>query len=272
MKKKLIILTIITIILAIVLGILLNYTYQNLKAYAASQSFLNSSLKFQEENEKTIFSINKITYFSNCNAEIATNSNSSFEISDLYQYTDIAIFLSPDSENLTSKNTIKSVILENINFSLLPSIGKPSLYYKNINDFAKPTFSKENLINEAITFYATSEDKIDYTKPILYNNCANPITLCYVNSNIKDKFTLSNNILNLSHDGTLLKTCGITLSSIACKLSLNITITNNLNETYYCPVVINIPLSTESNTIYDGNLTLKDNTNYKFIRINQKVN
>ena len=44
-------------------------------------------------------------------------------------------------------------------------------------------------------------------------------------------------------------------------------LTNNLNETYYCPITINIPLSTESNTIYDGNLTLKDSTNYKFIRI-----
>ena len=267
MKKKLIILIVINIILTIVLVFLLNYTYKNLKAYAASQSFLNSSLKFQEANEKTIFSINKITYFSNCNAEIATNSNSSFAISNLYQYTDLAIFLSPDSENLTSKNTIKSVILENIHFSLPPSIGKPNLYYKNINDFAKPIFLKENLINEAITFDTTSEDKIDYSKPVLYNNCANPITLCYVNSSIKDKFTLSNNISNLSHDGTLLKTCGIALSSIACKLSFNVTITNNLNETYYCPITINIPLSTESNTIYDGNLTLKDSTNYKFIRI-----
>lgn len=267
MKKKLIILIIITIILTIFLGILLNYTYKSFKAYTASQSFLNSSLKFQEANEKTIFSINKITYFSNCNAEISTNSNSSFTISDLYQYTDIAIFLNPNSEDLTSKNTIKSVILENIKFSLPPSVGKPSLYYKNINDFAKPVFSKENLINEAITFDTTSEDKIDYTKPILYNNCANPITLCYVNTNIQDKKTLSSNVSNLSHDGTLLKNCGITLNSIACKISFNVTITNNLNETYYCPVTINIPLSTESSTIYDGNLTLKDSTNYKFIRV-----
>ena len=32
---------------------------------------------------------------------------------------------------------------------------------------------------------AITENDIDYSKPILYNNCANPITLCYVNSNIK---------------------------------------------------------------------------------------
>ncbi len=266
MKKKFIILTIITIILTIILVFLLSYTYKSIKAYTASQSFLSSSLKFQEANEKTIFSINKITYFSNCNADISTNSNSSFTISDLYQYTDIAIFLSPNSEKLTSKNTIKSVILEDINFSLLPSIGKPSLYYKNINDFAKPTFLKENLINNAITFYTTSEDKIDYTKPILYNNCANPITICYVNEKIQDKYTLSNNVSNLSHDGTLLKKCAITLNSISCKISFNMTITNNLNETYSCPITLSIPLSTESNTIYDGSLTLKDTTNFKFIR------
>ena len=39
------------------------------------------------------FSIDKIVYFSsaNCNSDI--NTNSSFTISNLYQYTDIAIFI-----------------------------------------------------------------------------------------------------------------------------------------------------------------------------------
>ena len=267
MKKKNIILTIIFLISIILLAVLCGLTYKTVKGYACSNSFLNSSLEFQQNNEKTIFSIDKITYFSSANATVETNSNSSFTISDLYQYTDIAIFLTPHSEALTSKNTLKSVTLSDIQFSSVPRVGTPSLYYKNINDFASSKFSKDNLISGEINFDATSENQIDYSKPILYNNCANPITLCYVNSDIQDKYTLSNKISNIAHNGSLLKTCGITLNSISCKLSFVVNITNNLDEIYTCPITLTIPLSTESSTVYDGNLTLKDTTNYKFINM-----
>ena len=110
--------------------------------------------------------------------------------------------------------------------------------------------------------------QIDYSKPILYNNCANPITLCYVNSELKNNYTFSNDISNLTYNGSLLKMCGITLSSLNCQISFTITITNNLDETYSCPIILNIPLSTEQNTIYDGSLTVKDAVNYRFIRTN----
>ena len=267
MKKRDIILTIVLVITIFIFIILSGMTLNTLKTYASSEKYLNSTLKILELNEEMIFSIKKITFFSSCNANIDTNSNSSFKISDLYQYTDIAIFLDPGNKELSAKNTLKSVSLSNINFSLKPSIGSPNLYYKNINDFAKPNFSSENIIDKSITFEATSENTLDYAKPILFNNCANPITLCYVNSRVEDEFTLSNDISNISHNGSLLKSCGITLNSIACKLSFEISITNNLNEIYTCPITLNIPLSTESNTIYDGNLILEDNTSiYKFIR------
>lgn len=267
MKRKNIILTIIFIFSTILLAVLLLFTYKTAKRYYYSNYFLNSTLKFQQNNNGTIFSIDKITYFSSCDANINTNSNSSFAISDLYQYTDIAIFINPNSENLTNKNTLKSVILSDINFSLSPTVGKPNLYYKNINDFATSKFSAESLIEKSITFNTTSSNELDYSTPTLYNNCANPITLCYVNSEIEDNYTLPNDVSNISYNGSLLKTCGITLNSISCKLSFVITITNNLNETYACPLTLTIPLSTENSTIYDGSLTLKDSTKYKFIRI-----
>ena len=79
---------------------------------------------------------------------------------------------------------------------------------------------------------------------------------------------MNNAISNISHNGSLLKSCGITLNSIACNLSFDLTIVNNLDETYSCPVTLNIPLSTEMSTIYDGSLTFKESLEYKFIRTN----
>lgn len=264
--KKNIILTVAFIFFMIILIILSGATYKTVKGYSDSEKYLDSIYKIQEYNNEKIFTIEKITYFSSSDANIETNSNSSFTISDLYQYTDIAIFINPNSENLTNKNTLKSVTLKNIDFLLKPSIGTQALYYKNINDFATSNFSKKNLIENSINFDTTSENTIDYSKPILYNNCANPITLCYINSSIQKKYTLNNAISNIAHNGSLLKACGITLNSIACKISFEIEIINNLDETYLCPITLNIPLSTDISTIYDGSLTLKDTTNYTFIR------
>ncbi len=261
------ILTLISLILLIILIMLSSLTYQDIQKYNNSKSFYLSTSDFVENNINPIFTIDKITYFSGCNAQIGTNTNSSFVISDLYQYSDIAIFINNNHQNeLTPENTLKSVEITDINYSLAPSIGQQNLYYKNIKDFAKPIYSKDNIISNSLNFQTTSENSIDYSTPILYNNCANPITLCYVNSNLTTDYTLSDDISNISYDGSLLKKCGITLNSLSCKLSFVINITNNLDEVFYCPLTLTIPLSTESSTIYDGNLTIKDSTSYAFIK------
>ena len=268
MKKNNIILSILFLIFITTLIILLPITYQTVKAYNNSNNFVDSIIKIQQNNIEPIFTINKITYFSSCNAKGDTNSNSSFTISDLYQYTDIAIFISPVSSNLNGKNTLKNVILNNIQFDITPSIGNQSLYYKSLLDFATSKYNQEKIIDKSIYFEATSESIIDYSQPVLYNNCANPITICYVNSGLKENFTFSNDISKLAYNGSLLKMCGIALSSLNCKITLDITITNNIDETYFCPITLNIPLSTENSTIYDGNLTINDSVNYSFIKIN----
>ena len=67
--------------------------------------------------------------------------------------------------------------------------------------------------------------------------------------------------------GSLLKTSQVTLNSLACKLSMIITIKNNLQESYSCPIVLNIPLSTENSTIYNGSLIYTFNPDFNFIKV-----
>lgn len=90
--------------------------------------------------------------------------------------------------------------------------------------------------------------------------------MSYVNSKIKENYTL-NDISDIVYDGSLLKKCNITLNSIECQISFLITIVNNLNEKFTCPIVLSIPLSIDNSSIYDGNLTLKQKCNYKFIKL-----
>jgi hypothetical protein len=260
--KKRNFLILILLFLSLILAILTNIVYAS---YLNKTSLEKSINEINKNNEKEIFSINKIVYFSSCSAN-ADISNSNFMINNLFQYTDIAIYINNDFENLSLENTLKSVYIDNVNFTTSPEIGTPSLYFKNLNNFATDIYLKENKISDKLFFDVTSEDSIDYSEAILYNNCANPITLSYVNENIKTDYVVSNISNPIIYDGSLLKKSNILLNSISCSISFDIYITNNLDEEFKCPVYLNIPLDNETASIYDGSLTLVDNTNYVFYR------
>lgn len=263
MHKKKTIFYIFSILVISIFGILIFFTVKEFEKKLCSYKFVK---EINELNLTSPFSVNKIVYFSSASSESEINPNSTFTINNLYQFTDIAVFINNNANNdFNAKNTLKNVSISNINYSLSPSIGAPSLYYKNINDFTKNNYDKNTKIENELNFEVSSENEIDFSKPVLFNNTANPISLCYVNSGLKTDYTLPEDVSNLSYDGSLLKKCNITLNSIACKISFVITIINNLDETYSCPFVLNIPLSTENSTVYDGSLIYTQETDYKFI-------
>lgn len=263
MDKKKIILTVITIILFIVVFFLAYLLFQK---YVLKKNFESDILSFANKNETTVFKISKITFFSSCDAKNKNITNTNFTIENLYQYTDMALFISSSSNEKNLENTFQEVFIDNIQLHTPPSVGKPKLYYKNINSFAKSDIIEENLINEKLEFTITSEDEANLDKPILYNNLANPIVLNYVNHNIKSDYTITDTSSPITYDGSLLKKCNVLLNTIACNISFDIYITNYLNQEFKCTVYIDIPLETEDKTIYDGNITVKKDTNFIFYR------
>lgn len=228
---------------------------------------------FADKNQKTIFSINKCVLFSNCNITNADNLYTNLKIDDLFQYTDIALFINNNSDENTLENTLKSVKISNIKYSVEPTVGEQKLYYKNINSFAEGFIpSEENLIENELNFEISSNDNEDLNTPTLYNNCANPITLSYVNDKIKTDYSIANssssgNSSSITYDGSLLKVCNVLLSSLNAKLSFDIFITNNLDQEFKCSVFVDIPLQTEDKSLYNGAVSLETKSNFKFIRI-----
>ena len=263
MDKKKKILTIITIFL-LILVIFLSYLVFN--KYIFKVNFENQILPFANKNEKVIFTIDKILFFSNCDALNKTSSATNFTIENLYQYTDMAIFVNTDVLEKTPENTLKNVTLNNIKFNKMPTLGEPSLYFKSLNQFAKSDINEQNNINDSLNFNITSESEADLNTPTLYNNLANPITLSYVNNNIKSDYTILDISSPITYDGSLLKRCNIPLESLNCNLSFDIYITNNKSQEFKCTVFIDIPLSNENSTLYDGKIISTKYTNFKFYR------
>ena len=261
-KKKLILIIIVIILLIIVFGL----AYLLFQKYVLKQNFENDILSFASKNQNTVFKIEKITFFSSCDAKNKSISNTNFTIENLYQYTDMALFISSSSDEKNLENTLKKVYIDNISYTTSPKLGETKLYYKNINHFAKSDITDDNLIQDRIDFEITSKDEANLDKPTLYNNLANPIVLSYVNNNIKTDYTLTDTSKPITYDGSLLKRCNVLLNDITCKLSFDIYIVNHLDQEFKCSVYIDIPLETEDKSIYDGNITLRKNTNFIFYR------
>ena len=262
-KIKKIIYIAIIIILIIILIFLFKKFYNNI---LQKKQFENSIISFAEKNKETIFSIDKIIFFSSCNAKNKNSSPTNFTIENLYAYTDIAIFINNNSEENTLENTLKKVKISNIKFTKKPEIGKPNLYFKSINDFAKSQIDEDNLITEEIEFETTSEEQADLTKPILYNNCANPITLSYINQNIKTDYTMTDTQNPITYNGKLLKRCDIITSSIETAISFDIELENNKNQKFRTVVYFDIPYKNNEQSIYDGSVQVNKETNIDFYR------
>lgn len=241
-----------------------------IKVYIVNKEFSESIAEISKLNTETIFSIDRIYMYSSADANSNQTNKPIWDL-DIFQYTDIALYINNrEEEGISYENTIKSFTIDNIKFNGLET-GIPSLYYKNVNDFGKLNIIEENKIKDSLEFNTINSGDADYTKPVLYSNCQNPITIEYVNSNMKEETKISDITSPLTYDGSLLKKGGILLSNIECTISFKMTIINYYNQKFIATAYIDIPLEdTFNNTsIYDGKMIKNiENTNIiKFIRI-----
>lgn len=260
---KQIIFIILIIVLIVILFFLFNHIYNQLRK---KKEFENEILSFSEKNEETVFSINKIVFFSSCDSKNKTSSQTNFTIENLYAYTDIAIFIDNGQKEISSENTLKNVKITNIKFTKQPESGTGNLYYKNVNNFAKSEINENNKIEKELDFETTSEDEVDLNKPVLYNNCANPITLSYVNQNIKTDYTMTDTQNPITYNGKLLKRCGVSVNLINTSISFDIEIENNKKQKFRTTIYFDIPYENEDKSINDGSIIVEKNTNFNFYR------
>ena len=204
--------------------------------------------------------------FSSCDSKNKTSSANHFTIENLYQYTDFALFIGSTTAEKTLENTLKEVSIQNIQFKTKPNLGEPNLYFKSIHQFSKSELIDENKIQDHLDFSISSEDSANLDTPTLYNNLANPITLTYINSNIKTDYTITDTSVPITYDGSLLKRCNVSLENIQARISFDIYITNNLDQKFKSSVYLDIPLENGETSILNGSITERKTINTTFYR------
>ena len=247
--------------------------------------FASQEEKICTKNLNTIFSIDKIVFYSSANA-IDNSEGQVLQDLDVCQYTDIAIYLDNTNyiEDLTGANTIKELYIDNIKIKSATEKGEKELKYKNPLSFGKFNISseEENIDEETeiqndgkivynVVYTNQENDDSDYQNPVFYTDCSNPITLGYMNKNIVKNYTVSEQNNNqIVFDGNILKAVNVDLEDINCDISFDIHIKNNLDEEFLCCVGAEVPLESTSRSIYDGYIyAMKQNLQglYTFFKI-----
>lgn len=244
------------ILLGTILIILIIVYFLICHKYIVKNRFAGEMEDIIQKNEVADFSLEKIYLCSSVNA-LDSNGEQKLENLDLYQYTDIAVYINNyDEEGLTSKNTIKQLYIDNVDIQLDNNNGQASLVYTNLLKIG----SRDELRNILISNSDLTKDRIDfkiidtndqnnkssYEEPTFYADCSNPITLKYINKLNKDYAMKQDE--TIMFDGSILKKAGVEIEDINARIRFKINIINNNGDYYSAWVNFKIPL----NDIYQG--------------------
>ena len=264
----------------LLLIVIITFVVMHFNIKNTNNKFAKEVDDFYKLNSKTVFSIDKIYLYSNANA-IENEENRPIWNLNVFQYTDIAVYINNyDEEELNYENSIKELYIDNVKINEVKK-GNTGLYIKNINEFGKCIITsnlgkeKFNLedkkIKERLDYKVLNDGDINYEEPQVYADCSNPITLEYINNNIKENEIISDIKNDIVFDGSLLRRTQVFLSDIQTTISFRINIVNNYNQRFVSNVYINIPLEDENTgeTIYNGKFVKKiEQKNYsKFFRV-----
>lgn len=242
------------IILAIV--VLLLFYHFVLADVFSRNNFANQMIELSDENETSVFNIQKILLYSDANA-IDNSENHSLKNMSICQFTDLSIYLDNSSSNteLTSENTVKELYIDNINMTSKSDIGTKILNYKNPMNFGKYKNIKE-LDNGRIDFKVINtnqeNESQNYSEPTFYTDCSNPITLGYLNKDIVTNYSVSDSSKSVSFNGKVLKEANVNLDDINYTLNFTIHIVNNLNQKFAYNMKLNVNLDDDNGGIYNG--------------------
>ena len=102
-KKKKILISIIIILFALVIIL----AFLVFSKFVLKTNFEKSILPFANKNSETIFKINQIVFFSNCDAKSKNISTTNYTLENIYQYTDMAFFI----DSVRKQPTIRTRII-----------------------------------------------------------------------------------------------------------------------------------------------------------------
>jgi len=249
-----------------------SYWYFIIAPFLNNISYANEVSKFVLQNEEPIFKIDEIILYSSA----AAQDNSEGQILkdlDISQFTDISIKIDNKFyiSELTNKNTVSELYIDNIKITKESDKGDSRLNYKSPLIFGKyqDTIEKTDRIDFNILHTNSDNENNDFSTPTFFTDCSNPITLGYLNKNVKTNGEISTTTEKIDFNGKLLKLAGVPIEDVAYRVSFQIHLKNSLEESFVYTMDLNLPLKEKNTSIYDGYIfkkMLNQSKSYYFLR------
>ena len=244
------------ILIILLFIIFLLYYHFILTKYSAKNNFTNQMVEIADENENSIFNIQKILVYSSATA-VDNSEDQSLKDVSISQYSDISIYIDNTSyiTDLTNENTIKELYIDDIVINSNSNRGTKTLNYKSPLTFGKYKMVEppsNNRIDFNIINTNSENENHDYTMPTFYTDCYNPITLGYLNKDLLTNYSVSDTANKISFNGKVLKEANIDLNDVNYTLNFNIHIVNNLNQKFLYNMSLNVDLNDSNGGIYNG--------------------
>ena len=232
------------------------FLYNTIRNHNSKNAITNDEPVLSLTTDSNIFNVSSVQIYSSANALNNLEMQKDYWDLNIYQYSDLAINIDNhvSIKELTKKNTVKKIYIDNITYPQLPDKGTPKLYTKTSENLGIGIINEENIIEQKITYNVISSNDATNKKNTFYADCSNPILLSSINQDIVSNFIIRNTNSAITFDGNLLLDSTILLSNIEYSISFSIHIINELDEEYICNIVLPIKLSDDNdiNTIYDG--------------------
>lgn len=216
--------------------------------------------EIEKKESSDYFSINKIKYYSSCNAITNTTNYQNPEWNvKVYQYTDIAIYLDR-LENISNENYITNIVLSN--FKLLDN---EKIYYLNPTLFGNNNLNNDDIVSDSLKYNvinsSNDNNEQNYNIPIFFQDCSNPITLRFLKT-LSDNYNISNED-SLVYNGSLIEKLGINLNSLNTNLCFDLEIDTKDGSKHVQKIELNIPLENGDKSILDGDFEVEQKEDIK---------
>ena len=235
--------------------VIYGYWYFIISPMLQTWQFANQASNFVSANEEPIFKIKEIILYSSAYA-VDKSKGEVLKDLDLHQFTDISISIDNKSyiSDLSNKNTVSELYIDNIKITKNSDKGDATLNYKNPFSFGKyqDGIEQTDRIDFNILHTNADNENNDFSTPTFFTDCSNPITLGYLNKNIKTNDEILKSNEKIDFNGKLLKIANVPIEDISYKLNFQIHLKNSLEESYVYTVDLNVPLEDSKSSIYDG--------------------
>ena len=242
----------------LVLVIFCLYKYNN------QQENGNNNDTQQIAQKNNIFRVDKIIAYSSANAKKnENNQRADWELS-VYQFTDLAIYVQIKTTENKEESDIKAISIENMKVVQNPKLGETSFYARKLKDLGKSE-NIGNKLDSSLAFEIIDEqEEVEKHEYPFKKDGSIPLILGYINNDIRKSYIITDTMLPLVFDGSILERTSVPVTSIQSKIEFTIKIVNALQEEFIATVELDLPINEE---IYKGNqtVTIEEGQNFKMI-------